>query len=136
MKAAKARDVEMIKKSGIDVCMECGSCYACPSGLPLVQHMRLAKQILERRDKTMADNNLMTISASPHVRAHRTTGVCLMLFLHLSVFSCRSLLFGIRALWVVLVCRYGVYLNSLPVKYLKEVQQSEVSAVVTGLLRF
>ncbi|HHU85135.1 MAG TPA: electron transport complex subunit RsxC [Clostridiales bacterium] len=47
MKAAKARDVEMIKKSGIDVCMECGSCaYACPSGLPLVQHMRLAKQIL------------------------------------------------------------------------------------------
>ena len=29
-------------------CMECGSCaFACPSGRPLVQYMRLGKQILK-----------------------------------------------------------------------------------------
>ena len=45
--AAKARDVEALKKIGVNVCMECGSCaFACPAGKPLVQHMRLAKAIL------------------------------------------------------------------------------------------
>ena len=44
---AKIKDTEALTKSGIMVCMECGSCsYACPSGRPLVQYMRLAKQIL------------------------------------------------------------------------------------------
>ena len=44
---AKIKDVEDLKHSGVMVCMECGSCaYTCPSGRPLVQYMRLAKQIL------------------------------------------------------------------------------------------
>ena len=43
----KIKDIEALNKSGIMVCMECGSCsYACPSGRPLVQYMRLAKQVL------------------------------------------------------------------------------------------
>ena len=47
VRAAKAKDVDMLKTSGITVCMECGSCaFACPAGKPLVQHMRLAKAIL------------------------------------------------------------------------------------------
>lgn len=44
---AKAKDVEKLSKIGVNVCMECGSCaYSCPSGRPLVQYMRLAKQVL------------------------------------------------------------------------------------------
>lgn len=44
---AKTKDTEALAHSGIMVCMECGSCsYSCPSGRPLVQYMRLAKQIL------------------------------------------------------------------------------------------
>ena len=44
---AKIKDVDDLKHSGVMVCMECGSCaYTCPSGRPLVQYMRLAKQIL------------------------------------------------------------------------------------------
>lgn len=44
---AKARDVEKLQKIGVNVCMECGSCaYSCPSGRPLVQYMRLAKQVM------------------------------------------------------------------------------------------
>ena len=47
VRAAKAKDVDMLKHAGIMVCMECGSCaFACPAGKPLVQHMRLAKSIL------------------------------------------------------------------------------------------
>lgn len=43
----KVKDIDALNKSGITVCMECGSCsYACPSGRPLVQYMRLAKQVL------------------------------------------------------------------------------------------
>ena len=46
--AVKTRDADYLKKNGIMVCMECGSCaYACPSGLPLVQYMRMAKQIVK-----------------------------------------------------------------------------------------
>ena len=44
---AKIKDIDGLKHSGVMVCMECGSCaYTCPSGRPLVQYMRLAKQIL------------------------------------------------------------------------------------------
>lgn len=44
---AKIRDKEGLERSFVSVCMECGSCaYACPSGRPLVQYMRLAKQVL------------------------------------------------------------------------------------------
>ena len=44
---AKIKDAEKLSSIGVNVCMECGSCsYACPSGRPLVQYMRLAKQVL------------------------------------------------------------------------------------------
>lgn len=44
---ARIRDAEGLARSHTMVCMECGSCaYACPSGRPLVQYMRLAKQVL------------------------------------------------------------------------------------------
>lgn len=44
---ALIRDAEMLKKLGTSVCMECGSCaYSCPAGKPLVQYMRLAKEIM------------------------------------------------------------------------------------------
>ncbi len=46
-KHAKIKDAEKLNKIGVMVCMECGSCaYACPSGRPLVQYMRLAKQVI------------------------------------------------------------------------------------------
>lgn len=52
---AKAKDVEKLNKIGVTVCMECGSCaYACPSGRPLVQYMRLAKQVL--REEAVKNN--------------------------------------------------------------------------------
>lgn len=44
---AKVKDAESLKNYNVNVCMECGSCaYCCPSGRPLVQYMRLAKQVL------------------------------------------------------------------------------------------
>ncbi len=44
---SRAKDAEKLKDLNVMVCMECGSCaYACPSGRPLVQYMRLAKQVL------------------------------------------------------------------------------------------
>lgn len=47
VRATNARDVKTLKEIGVDVCMECGSCaFSCPAGKPLVQHMRLAKQVL------------------------------------------------------------------------------------------
>lgn len=45
--AAKIRDVSRLKALGLSGCMECGCCaYACPAGKPLVQHMRLGKDIV------------------------------------------------------------------------------------------
>lgn len=47
-KFAKVKNIEALKHSGVMVCMECGCCsYSCPSGRPLVQYMRLAKQIIK-----------------------------------------------------------------------------------------
>ena len=47
---ARIKDAEGLNRSNIMVCMECGSCaYACPSGRPLVQYMRLGKQVLRER---------------------------------------------------------------------------------------
>lgn len=44
---ARIKDADKLKEIGVMVCMECGSCaYACPSGRPLVQYMRLAKQVI------------------------------------------------------------------------------------------
>ncbi len=52
VRAAKIKDVSMLKAAGVNVCMECGSCaFACPAGKPLVQHMRLAKAILREEGK-------------------------------------------------------------------------------------
>lgn len=51
-KATDMKDTEKLKKLGISACMECGCCaYSCPSGIPLVQHMRLAKQYLREEKK-------------------------------------------------------------------------------------
>ena len=48
-KYASLGDAEMLKKLGTSVCMECGSCaYSCPAGKPLVQHMRLAKDVMRK----------------------------------------------------------------------------------------
>lgn len=46
-KYALMRDADELKKAGVSVCMECGSCaYSCPAGKPLVQYMRLAKEVM------------------------------------------------------------------------------------------
>lgn len=44
---AMNKDAEALSKAGIMVCMECGSCsYSCPAGKPLVQYMRLGKDVI------------------------------------------------------------------------------------------
>ncbi|MBQ8503188.1 MAG: electron transport complex subunit RsxC [Clostridia bacterium] len=44
---ARVKDAQKLQDVNVMVCMECGSCaYSCPSGRPLVQYMRLAKQVL------------------------------------------------------------------------------------------
>ncbi len=49
---ARIKDAEKLSDIGVMVCMECGSCaYACPSGRPLVQYMRLAKQVVREGGK-------------------------------------------------------------------------------------
>ncbi len=49
---ARIKDAEKLNDVGVMVCMECGSCaYACPSGRPLVQYMRLAKQVVREGGK-------------------------------------------------------------------------------------
>lgn len=46
-KLTALRDAEGLKAAGVSVCMECGSCaWSCPAGKPLVQYMRLAKEIM------------------------------------------------------------------------------------------
>lgn len=48
-KYALLGDSETLAKLGTAVCMECGSCaYSCPAGKPLVQHMRLAKEVMRK----------------------------------------------------------------------------------------
>lgn len=43
----KLKDAKGLSDAGLMVCMECGSCaYACPSGRPLVQYLRLGKQLI------------------------------------------------------------------------------------------
>ena len=47
VKYANKRDAQELARLGVSVCMECGSCaFSCPAGEPLVQHMRLAKEIM------------------------------------------------------------------------------------------
>ena len=48
-KYALLKDDTTLGKLGISVCMECGSCaYSCPAGKPLVQYMRLAKDVVSK----------------------------------------------------------------------------------------
>ena len=45
---SRVKDTDALTKLNVMTCMECGSCaFACPSGRPLVQYMRLGKQILK-----------------------------------------------------------------------------------------
>ena len=49
---AKINDLENLRRVGVGVCMECGSCaYSCPANRPLVQYMRLAKEI-DRKERS------------------------------------------------------------------------------------
>lgn len=44
---AIVRDAEKLIESSADACIQCGSCaYVCPSGIPLVQYLMLAKDII------------------------------------------------------------------------------------------
>ena len=44
---AVLEDAKRLEEIGTMVCMECGCCsFACPSGIPLVQYMRLGKSII------------------------------------------------------------------------------------------
>ncbi len=44
---AMNKDAESLIKAGIMGCMECGSCaFSCPAGKPLVQYMRLGKDVV------------------------------------------------------------------------------------------
>ncbi len=44
---SRVKDAQKLKSINVNTCMECGSCaYACPSGRPLVQYIRLAKQVI------------------------------------------------------------------------------------------
>ncbi len=46
-KYALLGDAVTLSRLGTSVCMECGSCaYSCPAGKPLVQYMRLAKEVM------------------------------------------------------------------------------------------
>lgn len=48
---AQHQDLEMLGPEGYDVmvCMECGCCsYECPSGIPLLQHIRYGKALLKK----------------------------------------------------------------------------------------
>ena len=46
---ARLKDADTLNKLGAMVCMECGSCaWSCPGGKPLVQYMRLAKEVMRQ----------------------------------------------------------------------------------------
>ncbi len=50
--AFKNNDVAALEKRGVMVCMECGCCaYACPAHRPIVQTMRLAKDMVRQAPK-------------------------------------------------------------------------------------
>ncbi len=50
MLASRRRSDEMAEKYHLMDCFECGCCsYVCPSNIPLVQSMRIAKGIVRQR---------------------------------------------------------------------------------------
>ncbi len=47
------KDVKELEKRGVMVCMECGSCaYTCPANRPIVQMMRMAKDVVRSAPKS------------------------------------------------------------------------------------
>lgn len=51
-KHSRLKDKTALEKAGVLTCMECGSCaFSCPAHRPLVQYMRLAKEIYKREAK-------------------------------------------------------------------------------------
>ncbi|MDR0884440.1 MAG: electron transport complex subunit RsxC [Oscillospiraceae bacterium] len=47
--ALQLGDIDTLRRIGTETCMECGCCaYTCPAGKPLVQHMRLAKEHIQK----------------------------------------------------------------------------------------
>ncbi|MDR0468895.1 MAG: electron transport complex subunit RsxC [Peptococcaceae bacterium] len=60
MKAAKKGNWERAKDYSVTSCMECGCCsYVCPSMIPLVQYIRLAKQYVTSKNGMGAVNPLL-----------------------------------------------------------------------------
>ena len=56
-KAVRINSTELLKKHYVEHCIECGSCaYSCPAKRPLVQVMRIAKEMLrEEKEKGLLD---------------------------------------------------------------------------------
>jgi electron transport complex protein RnfC len=53
MLAVKREYETMAEDYRLGACFECGSCtYVCPANIPLVQHFRVAKQVLRGREKS------------------------------------------------------------------------------------
>ena len=49
--SVNTKDIEELQKLDTMNCMECGSCaFICPAGRPLVQAIRLGKQILKKNN--------------------------------------------------------------------------------------
>lgn len=47
-KAMRTKDMEMLEKCGVELCMECGCCsFVCPAKRPIVQNNKLAKIALK-----------------------------------------------------------------------------------------
>ena len=52
-KALARNDIESLKELKVNLCMECGCCsYICPTGQPLVQRNRIAKQLIKKEAKS------------------------------------------------------------------------------------
>ena len=52
MLAAKREYDLMAERYRLGACFECGSCtYVCPANIPLVQHFRVAKQMLRGKER-------------------------------------------------------------------------------------
>lgn len=49
-KAAKQSDADKLQRLAVDACIECGCCsYSCPAHIPLVQYIRLGKQLVRNK---------------------------------------------------------------------------------------
>lgn len=56
-KAVRINDVSLAEKRGARLCIECGSCaYSCPAHRPLVQVMRVAKEMIREESRRERQN--------------------------------------------------------------------------------